>query len=352
MKIKDIPLQTILSENAGSCFGVNRALKIVTEQAQEESPLYTFGPLIHNPRVIKELEEKETFSLTTDEIDKLDAGSKLVLRAHGTAPKTEEALKAKKLILVDATCPFVKKAQEAAKNFSEKGFSVVIVGEKGHPEVESLLGYAPGAKVVASVEETEKLATSDAFCEHSVAPSEEEASKEEATLFEPVGLLSQTTQQEEVFEAIKKVFEKAGLTVATENTICQATRNRQESAKELSQKVDAMVVLGGKNSANTTRLAEICRAYCPTLHIEAPEEIEAADTKDFFGKKAEKLQQWGSKGSEKNLGKKPLEPLETIETSEPIEELEEPLTIGITAGASTPREHIEELIERLRKKSN
>lgn len=343
MKIKEIPLQTILSKNAGSCFGVNRALKIVTEQVQEEGPLYTLGPLIHNPRVIKELEEKETFSLTTEEIDALDAGSKLVLRAHGTAPKTEEDLKAKKLILVDATCPFVKKAQEAAKNFSEKGYSVVIVGEKGHPEVESLLGYAPGAKVVASVEEAEKLAMSDSFWAVSGASSGEATLKEGATPFARIGLLSQTTQQEEVFEAIKSVYAKEGLAVEAENTICQATRNRQESAKELAQKVDAMVVLGGKNSANTTRLAKICRAYCPTLHIETPEEIEVADTKDFLGKKAENLRQWNDKMSAENLGKEPLE------SPEPREE---PLTIGITAGASTPREHIEELIESLRKKSS
>ncbi len=280
-----------VAKNAGSCFGVNRALKCVYA-ATGDGPLFTFGPLIHNPRVIQKLADAGVHSLSEDEINALPSASHIVLRAHGTAPQVVEALKQKGFELIDATCPFVKKAQEAAASFASKNLEIVITGEEGHPEIESLLGFAPRAHVVGNSDEADKLIS---------ALRERGAQKE-------IGLLSQTTQSKEFFSQVERALKEAGFEVEVANTICEATKNRQADAYKLAKETDVMLVLGGRNSANTTRLAELCAQIVPTYHIESPAEI----------------------------------------TSEMIRELQERAQhIGITAGASTPASQIQELVDYL-----
>lgn len=284
--------QITVAKNAGSCFGVNRALKCV-DAATGDGPLFTFGPLIHNPRVIQKLADAGVHSLSEDDINALPRSSHIVLRAHGTAPQVVTALKQKGFELIDATCPFVKKAQKAAASFASKNLEIVITGEKGHPEIESLLGFAPGAHVVGNSDEADKLMST--------------LHKKDAQ--RKIGLLSQTTQSKEFFSQVEKTLRDAGFEVEVANTICEATKNRQEDAYKLAQEADVMFVLGGRNSANTTRLAELCAQIVPTYHIESPVEI----------------------------------------TSEMIKELKESAQhIGITAGASTPDSQIKELVDNLK----
>lgn len=283
--------QITVAKNAGSCFGVNRALNCV-DAAAGEKPLFTFGPLIHNPRVIQKLEDAGVRSLSEDEIFALPRASHIVLRAHGTAPQVVRALKQKGFELIDATCPFVKKAQKAAASFASKNLEIVITGEKGHPEIESLLGFAPGAHVVGNSDEADKLIS---------ALHKKDAQRK-------IGLLSQTTQSKEFFAQVEMTLRDAEFEVEVANTICEATKNRQEDAYKLAQEADVMFVLGGRNSANTTRLAELCAQIVPTYHIESPAEI----------------------------------------TSEMIKELQKSAQrIGITAGASTPASQIQELFDYL-----
>lgn len=324
-KHQNMKISITVANNAGSCFGVDRALTKVLEAANRD-PLFTFGPLIHNPRVIAELEAQDIKALEEEDVFNLPSGARLVLRAHGTSPKTQQELKEHGYILIDATCPFVKKAQVAALDFSEKNYAVVIAGEKGHPEIESLLGFAPGAHVVSSISDVQALiqkllaetqednkkqdAKKDETRKQKI--TKQKLAKQKTTTHKPIGLLSQTTQTYEFLFEVKNLLEDAGFSVQLANTICEATKNRQQDACALAKTVDVMIVLGGKNSANTSRLAKLCSEIVPTLHIEAPSDI-AGEWKDMI------LQR----------------------------KTDNQLRVGITAGASTPQSHIKELVAYL-----
>jgi 4-hydroxy-3-methylbut-2-enyl diphosphate reductase len=273
-------LKIILAKQAGFCFGVKRATQMAFEAASKEGKTCTLGPIIHSPQVVQRLEEMGVKVLTS--ISELDNGA-IIIRSHGvTADELREASR-KELEIVDATCPFVKKAQEHVKSLSLAGYDVVVVGDADHPEVQGIVSYAKGkVYVVGSGEEAGKLKISG-----------------------KIGIVAQTTQS---FENLKNVVLECllkGSEIRVFNTICDATAVRQEEAKELAKRVDCMIVIGGHNSANTTRLAQVCAELQPkTYHIETARQLN----REWFD------------GVDR---------------------------VGVTAGASTPKWVIDEVLEHI-----
>ncbi len=266
-----------LAPKAGFCFGVKRALDLAAKTAQESNKdIYTLGPLIHNPQVVDELSKQGI--VVAEVIEDIPSGV-IIIRSHGVGPDVFEKAKENGLQIIDATCPFVKKAHQLAEQLSNKGYQVVVVGDKEHPEVTGIVGWTGGQGVVVeSPEEAEKL-----------LPQKK------------VAIISQTTQPEENFNKIVTVLKSKVQDVIAHNTICHATRDRQSAAVELARNVDLMIVVGGKNSANTQKLARLCAETGTTTHY-----VETAGEIDL---------QW-LKGVKK---------------------------VGITAGASTPDWIIEEV---------
>jgi len=242
-------LEVILADYLGFCYGVKRAIKLARENASPDGSSCTLGPIIHNPQMVERLKSEGVG--TVERLSDLPQG-KIIIRSHGVGPETYEAAEAKGLDVVDATCPHVKKAQLSAKELSDDGYHVVIIGEKRHPEVQSIEKWAGGeADIVETEEEAEALMS---------APR--------------LGIVSQTTFSGARFKSIVGVLLEKSRDVRILRTICTATDQRQKAAKELAARVDAMIVIGGKNSANTTRLAQICSDICPTHHIETAEELD------------------------------------------------------------------------------
>lgn len=238
-----------IAREAGACYGVERALRLTKEAAQEgPEPVFTLGPLIHNPRVVEELEAKGV-RVAADVSEA--AGGTLILRTHGVTPAEVASARGLCARVIDATCPFVKRCHKAAERLDRKGYQVVIVGEKGHPEVLGTLGHVPSALVISSVEEAS------------------------AARFAPrVGVVVQTTQAKAMLDAIVSAIKERVDEVVVENTICEATSGHQGAACELAREVDVMLVIGGKNSANTTHLAELAAKVCAnTHHIESEDEL-------------------------------------------------------------------------------
>ncbi|MBO6303702.1 MAG: 4-hydroxy-3-methylbut-2-enyl diphosphate reductase [Selenomonadaceae bacterium] len=276
-------MEVLLAEFLGFCYGVKRAIKIARENAStENNPSATLGPIIHNPQMVARL--KDDGVGTINSLEEMESGT-VIIRSHGVGPGIYEAAKAKNLKLVDATCPHVRRAQLAAKALVDEGYSVVIAGEKNHPEVKSIFEWTNGkATIVETVGEAE-----------TVTPSPK------------LGIVSQTTFSGENFKKIVLALIDKSQEVKIERTICNATSERQKAAAELAEKVDLMLVIGGKNSANTTRLYQLCKEKCKTYHIETAEELQ---------------DQWFDKIKK----------------------------IGITAGASTPDWIIKEVYVKCQKK--
>ncbi len=275
-------MQVLLAKHAGACYGVQRALDIAYDVLASGRRASTLGPLIHNPTVVSELASRGMHAAAcADDID----GGIAIIRSHGIAPEEHARLEEAGLEVVDATCPHVSRAQRGAAELAEAGCRVIVVGEKGHPEVEALVAYAgqSGAKV-------------DVVLDPSDLPDDLRA---------PVGVVVQTTQTRENLDAVLAALRARGLDPELKDTICSATQHRQKAAAELASTVDAMVVIGGRNSSNTTRLAEICAKRCArTLHVESASELDEAD---FTGV----------------------------------------ATVGVTAGASTPEVQIAAVVSRL-----
>jgi 4-hydroxy-3-methylbut-2-enyl diphosphate reductase len=244
-------MQVKLAKQAGYCYGVERALKLTDEAIKEnKKPIFTLGPIIHNPQVVDSLRKQGVEPI--EGIDKVKSGT-IILRTHGVDPLIVKEAKGKGLDVVDATCPFVAKAQRRAAALMQEGRTIVIVGERNHPEVEALLAcVSHKAVVIENVSDLKGIRLSP-----------------------KVGVVVQTTQSEETLKQIV-----AELVIRTQdlkvfNTICHATGQRQKAAVELAKHVDIMLVVGGKNSANTTRLAKLCIATgTPTYHIETFSEIK------------------------------------------------------------------------------
>ncbi|ABQ25665.1 4-hydroxy-3-methylbut-2-enyl diphosphate reductase [Geotalea uraniireducens] len=275
-------MKVILAKQAGFCFGVKRATQMAFEAADKGGKTYTLGPIIHSPQVVQKLEEMGVKALK--DISGMDDGT-IIIRSHGVASgELEEAVR-KELEIVDATCPFVKKAQEHVESLSQAGYDVVVVGDADHPEVQGIVSYASGkVYVVGSGDEAAKLPK-----------------------MAKIGVVAQTTQS---FENLKNVVDACltkGGEIRVFHTICDATAVRQEEAKELASQVDCMIVIGGYNSANTKRLAEVCTELQPrTYHIEMAQQL---NPRWFEG-----------------VGK-----------------------VGVTAGASTPKWLIDEVLEQIEK---
>ncbi|MGI6673570.1 MAG: bifunctional 4-hydroxy-3-methylbut-2-enyl diphosphate reductase/30S ribosomal protein S1 [Limnochordia bacterium] len=246
-------MEVILADAAGFCFGVKRALSLTNQVLSEIDPaipVYTLGPLIHNPQVVAQLEAKGVQVLERPG----DASSGVVIvRSHGVAPKVLEELQELSCDVVDATCPFVQRAMRWAEQLSDEGYQVIVVGDRLHPEVQAILGYAgETAQVVSDPQEIREL-----------------------PIASRVGVIAQTTQSVQNFKACVDELVGKVEDLKTFDTICTATEQRQKSARELAAKVDVMVVIGGRNSANTKRLAEICKEQgTATYHIETPDELQ------------------------------------------------------------------------------
>lgn len=235
---------------AGVCYGVERALKLAEEAARKGTSVHTLGPLIHNPQAVEGLRDKGVEVAAS--LDEVDDGT-LVIRSHGVDPAIIRKAQDKGLDVVDATCPHVSKAHEAAEALKAEGYTILIVGEADHPEVEGIMAHAGGEALV--VESAAELP------DH--LPSRR------------VGVVVQTTQSiarlTEVVDALLPRVRELRVV----NTICSATGKRQQSAEELAEGVDAMVVVGGRNSGNTTRLVEICRSVNARVHhVETAEELD------------------------------------------------------------------------------
>jgi 4-hydroxy-3-methylbut-2-enyl diphosphate reductase len=239
-----------VARHAGVCYGVERALKLADEAAATGRPVHTLGPLIHNPQAVEALRERgievaRRFEEARDGI--------LVIRTHGVVPAIIEAATGAGLDVVDATCPFVSSAQQAAAQLKADGYTVVIVGEADHPEVEGIVAHAGGDALV--VEEVADIPAR--------LPSRR------------VGIVVQTTQSLERLNQVVAALLPRVSELKVHNTICSATGQRQRAAEELARGVDVMVVVGGHNSGNTTRLAEICRTVNGRVHhVETAEELD------------------------------------------------------------------------------
>ncbi|MHB8168697.1 MAG: 4-hydroxy-3-methylbut-2-enyl diphosphate reductase [Thermoleophilia bacterium] len=245
-------MNILISKRGGYCYGVQRALKLAMEAAENSpGPVHTLGPIIHNPGVVRELAAAGVSPVET----LADAGSgTIILRTHGVTPQVAADAEARGLRIVDATCPYVKVAQEKASLLKEQGFLPVILGEHEHPEVVALIANA-GARTIV-VEKAGELELS-------------------RIRGKKVGVVVQTTQASANLSALVSRLSPASRELLVYNTMCNATQKCQEEALGLARRADAVVVIGGRNSANTTRLAKLCReVQARTYHIEDVSELE------------------------------------------------------------------------------
>ncbi len=275
-------MRIIVAEHAGYCYGVERAIKIAREAAcDSDKAIYTLGPLIHNPQVVESMTTQNIYPISN--LDEIKEGT-VIIRSHGIDPGIIEKAKKRKITVLDATCPFVKKAQRRAAQLVSQGYQLIVVGERNHPEVIGILAHAKKKALVAENSDDIKS----------------------FHLSQRVGVVVQTTQLEAnlksvVSELLPKVFE-----LSVFNTICDATLKRQMAAQQIAYDADVILVVGGKNSANTTHLAQMCHQINPnTHHIEVCSEIDSS---------------W----------------------------LIEDCTVGVTAGASTPKWILDEVVQELR----
>jgi len=274
-------MDIIVAKRAGFCFGVKRAIDITFDMAKEnKNGLFTLGPIIHNPQVIDKLKQEGISPVEIDDLSSQPVRA-LIIRTHGIPRQLYDIIAGRNIPIIDATCPFVKNAQHYAKLLKENGYQVVILGDKDHPEVRGIMSYAGDDALVVDAE--------------TPLPR----------LQPKVGIVVQTTQPIEALKKVLSMIVEHAKEVKVYNTICNSTALRLKETEEMAHRVDVMIVVGGKNSANTTQLAHFCRSVpVSTYHIETDSEIEPS----WF------------RGVEK---------------------------VGITAGASTPEWIIEKVKERI-----
>ncbi|MBO8127952.1 MAG: bifunctional 4-hydroxy-3-methylbut-2-enyl diphosphate reductase/30S ribosomal protein S1 [Peptococcaceae bacterium] len=240
-----------LATKAGFCFGVRRAIDLALKTAQEsKGPIYSLGPLIHNPQVVNFLATQGITPI--DDFSDITEGT-LIIRSHGVQPQLIDAAKNKGLQIIDATCPFVKRAQRLACDLTAQGYQVVVVGDKEHPEVQGIVGWTNGQAIVVE------------------NPSEAAG----LPVFSKVGVVAQTTQPEYNFDAVVQVLQDRMGEVTVSKTICNAVAERQKAALALACEVDVMIVVGGANSANTRKLTSLCKnTRTPTYAIETADQLD------------------------------------------------------------------------------
>ena len=278
-------MEVRLADCAGFCFGVKRAVDTVYEQLKNGKTIYTYGPIVHNEEVVRELAEKGVRVLESkEELKSLKAGENIptvIIRAHGVAKEIYDIMEANGLECIDATCPFVKKIHRIVEQKSTEGYHVIVVGDPKHPEVEGIVGWCQGpVTVLETPEQAENFVKTEG---------------------QKLCIVSQTTYNYNKFQYIVEIFEKKGYNDSVVNTICNATEERQRSAKTIAAEADVMIVIGGKHSSNSRKLYEICQRECVHTYF-----IQTLDDLHLDLPKAVRL-------------------------------------VGITAGASTPNKLIEEV---------
>ncbi len=234
--------EIIRAENSGFCFGVKRAIeaaeKLIDERsADDKNEIYSCGPLIHNDIVTGELERKGLGIIA--DINDAKTGDKVIIRSHGEPKKFYDDAERLGIKIIDATCPFVKRIHNIARDAEADGKNVIIVGDKNHPEVIGINGWCSNAYIVNSREEAEKIDIDNLY------------------------IVAQTTIRKELFDDVVASFSERGKNIIVNNTICSATSERQNSCMQTAKSVDMMVVIGGKNSSNSRKLYEISQKYCP-----------------------------------------------------------------------------------------
>ena len=230
-----------LAKSAGFCFGVKRAVEQVYNQAENGNNIYTYGPIIHNEEVVKDLEKKGVQVIEEENLEDIKEGT-VIIRSHGVEKAVGERIQALGLQCVDATCPFVKRIHKVVEKESALGKQIVIVGSAVHPEVMGIMGWSESPAIVIE--------------------TEEEAEKIDLPTDREICVVSQTTFNYIKFHKIVEKLTKRGYNISVVNTICNATEERQTEAREIAREADVMIVIGGKHSSNTRKLYEICAKEC------------------------------------------------------------------------------------------
>ena len=276
-------MEIITAKSAGFCFGVKRAVDTVYAKIEKGGSIYTLGPIIHNDRVVLDLEEKGVRVINDPKELAEVKGSTVIIRSHGVPRSVFDELTESDITVVDATCPFVKKIHRIVEEESRAGKKVIVVGDRSHPEVEGIVGWC------------------DANNPASVIENEDEARVFSQDDNRDITVVSQTTFRPGKYKDIVEILRKKGYNVNVVNTICNATNERQEEARKIASQVDMMIVIGDSKSSNTQKLYEICSRECKcTLYVQNKDNLE----------------------------------------TDPSGSLQR---VGITAGASTPKNIIEEV---------
>lgn len=281
-------MQVTLAKSAGFCFGVRRAVNEVYREIEEGvAPIYTYGPIIHNEEVVRDLESRGVGVIRDlAELKNLRKGT-VIIRSHGISRREQEAIAESGFAVVDATCPFVHKIHRLVQEHSRKGDQIIIAGNADHPEVCGIRGWSEHDRVwvIGTPQEAENLALDPDI---------------------PVTIVSQTTFNANKFKELVEIVEKKGYDISVLNTICNATEERQAEARRIAKESDAMIVIGDRHSSNTQKLFEICRCECEnTYYVQTSRDMD-----------------YDLLGSINN--------------------------VGITAGASTPNNIIEEVSKNVR----
>lgn len=274
-----------ISEKAGFCFGVKRAMGLAWRELCDEhdKQTYALGPLIHNKQAVEKYEERGL--ITVDDIEEIPSDVKMIIRSHGVSKSIYDKADEKGLDVVDTTCPFVKKIHDIVKENYDNGKKIILIGDKNHPEVIGINGWCKNTAItIKTIEEAEalELNNDESYC-----------------------AVAQTTMNLEVYRKIVEILKTKADDIEFNNTICSSTKARQEAARELASEMDCMIVIGGKHSSNTQKLVGICKEVCPTFAIETRDDLD-------------------------------------------VEEIKKYENVGITAGASTPDWIIDDIIEFLK----
>lgn len=250
------------AESAGFCFGVQRAVNMVYKEIDKADKVYTYGPIIHNEEVVRDLEGKGVTVIEEGEEFTGKTPGTVVIRSHGVGRSVQESMEEQGCTIVDATCPYVKKIHRIVTRESKAGRIIVIIGNPKHPEVQGIKGWCENdVFIVENKEDAEK------FC----IPEDSK-----------VCIVSQTTFNYKKFEELVEILSKKRYDILALNTICNATEVRQKESRELAKNSDAMVVIGGEHSSNTQKLYEICKNECKnTYYIQTAEDLDLAELQSF-----------------------------------------------------------------------
>ena len=286
-------MKIIVGKNAGFCYGVKRAVDGTIQEIEndEDKKVYCLGELVHNKQVIENLEEKGI--QTIENIDEIkENNAKVIIRAHGVEKNIYKQAEEKGLKVIDYTCPNVLKIHKIVQDYRKQGYYIFLMGTQKHPEIMGITSYCDNNYTLITNEEDVENAIKDLI----------------KTNTDKLLVISQTTYATKKFEIIKNIIKEkvpSNIEIVIKNTICLATETRQKETRELSAKVDAMIIIGGKNSSNTKKLYEVALENCKnTICVETKDEVDKKQYKDMN-------------------------------------------TIGIMAGASTPQKSIDELVQYL-----